>query len=290
MRATTLVEQQREVRRAAPRTDLTRRLVTAAVGVPLVLWLVWKGSLFSAALFAFGAAMATTEFYRLMLTRWWTPATATGVAAAALLPVLPAITPAHAAELAVGLVMLTSLVAWVAELPSAALPQPELQRVPDQASGAVQGVVFCALGLFWLQAIRGGPSGFEWTIAVLAVTWLNDSGAMFGGRAFGRRLLAPKVSPKKTWEGWASGAATSLVTAMVLRALWPSAFSVRDVIALTIIASVFGPLGDLIKSLLKRARGAKDAGRLLPGHGGMLDRIDALLVTAPLVALYLALR
>lgn len=284
MSATTAVERT-EVRRGAPRMDLTRRLATAAIAVPIVLWLVWKGGLFSAALFSFGAAMATTEFYRLMLARRWGPATVTGIVAAAVLPLLPALTPALAAELALGVVVLTSVTAWVVEL-----PEPDLARAPEQASGAVQGLVFCALGLFWLQWIRGGADGFEWTIAVLAATWLNDAGAMFGGRAFGKHPLAPRVSPKKTWEGLASGAVTSLVAALVLRSLWPAVFSVRDVVALTVIASVFGPLGDLTKSLLKRARGAKDAGKLLPGHGGMLDRIDALLVTAPLVALYLSLR
>lgn len=130
---------------------------------------------------------------------------------------------------------------------------------------------------------RGGPT---WVLWLLFLVWSADIGAYFVGRRFGRRKLAPLVSPGKTWEGLFGGIAVSLVIALLMLAPM-GALSVwwAPVIVLLVVVSVFG---DLFESVLKRKRGVKDSGALLPGHGGMLDRIDSVVAALPVFALVLS--
>ena len=103
---------------------------------------------------------------------------------------------------------------------------------------------------------------------LVAATFLNDSAAYFGGKALGRHKLAPKVSPGKTWEGLCSGALGSVGAAVGGHFIWPQVLGWKVVVAIAAVTALLGPLGDLMKSVLKRARQVKDAGQLLPGHGG----------------------
>jgi phosphatidate cytidylyltransferase len=128
--------------------------------------------------------------------------------------------------------------------------------------------------------------GAGWVALAIAVTFGNDSGAYFTGRAFGRHKLAPAISPGKTVEGALGGLVASLVVTLIARSLFLPELSLRDCVMIGVPAAIVGPVGDLVESLLKRAAGAKDSGRLLPGHGGILDRIDALLFVGAYVFLY----
>lgn len=130
----------------------------------------------------------------------------------------------------------------------------------------------------WQQGLRA-------VLLIVGVAALMDTGGYFGGRAFGRHKLAPRVSPGKTWEGFFGGLALVFVIALAVSywlpyARWPF-------VALTVVSGVFSVVGDLTESLLKRANGLKDSGRMLPGHGGMLDRIDSITAAAPVMALSL---
>jgi phosphatidate cytidylyltransferase len=139
-----------------------------------------------------------------------------------------------------------------------------------------------------VDGIRYGPT---LVCLCLVVTWANDTGAYFAGRFLGRHLMAPMISPKKTWEGFVGGMAGALTFAVGMRAMFPTAFgaiSIVDIVCVVIPVSVLGPMGDLAESMFKRAYGVKDSGNLIPGHGGMFDRIDAVLFTAPWVVLYFA--
>lgn len=130
--------------------------------------------------------------------------------------------------------------------------------------------------------IRELPDGIFWVFALLAATWLNDTCAYFAGHAWGRHRLAPALSPGKTWEGWVGGLLGSLIGLLLFWLLLPNPLALEQVFLLAFLASLFGPAGDLSESLLKRSTGIKDSGHIIPGHGGMLDRIDALLFTGPL--------
>lgn len=132
-------------------------------------------------------------------------------------------------------------------------------------------------------------------LALMAIIWISDSSAYFAGRKFGRHKLAPKVSPGKTWEGVAGAMLTVLIYVTTLIAFlpnvvmprWLSAAEANFILAAFWLSlAALGVVGDLIESLLKRSAGVKDSGSILPGHGGMLDRIDALLPMLPLAALF----
>ena len=135
---------------------------------------------------------------------------------------------------------------------------------------------------------RGAWMPAVWTGVLLAIalTFGNDTGAYFAGRALGRHKLYPAVSPKKTVEGAVGGLVAGLVVMFVARATVVPWLTLRDCLLVAIPAAVVGPIGDLVESLIKRASGVKDSGRLIPGHGGVLDRIDALLFVAAWIYVY----
>jgi len=137
------------------------------------------------------------------------------------------------------------------------------------------------IGLGFIQGTAGTfnpyiPMGF------LIVLWSNDTGAYLAGRAFGKTKLFERISPNKTWEGFFGGMALAVLIALNLQQYFGS-LDKTQWSCVAIIIAVFGTLGDLVESLLKRSLGIKDSGTLLPGHGGILDRFDGLLIAAPLV-------
>jgi phosphatidate cytidylyltransferase len=134
-----------------------------------------------------------------------------------------------------------------------------------------------------------GPTGSGLVLLALGLAWLADTAAYFAGRYFGRRKLYEAVSPKKTVEGALGGLAGSLVWGIVASLTFlKGALPLANGIALALVAGVLGQAGDLGESLLKRSTGVKDSGAIVPGHGGVLDRVDALIVTSALVFLYAA--
>src|SRR5579864_5204880 len=166
----------------------------------------------------------------------------------------------------------------------------DITTVPARMASMLFGVVYLGFTLAFCVLLRALPDGLLWICFALATVWLGDTGAYVGGRAFGRHKMAPLVSPKKTWEGFFMGLATSVATGFAARGvfdgfgLWHGArLASWEVLLVSLISGGMGVLGDLAESLLKRAAGVKDSGVLFPGHGGMLDRIDALLFAVPSV-------
>lgn len=137
---------------------------------------------------------------------------------------------------------------------------------------------WCALG--WLHSEDAlGP---RWTLFALAICWAADSGAYFAGSRFGKRKLAPAISPGKTWEGLYGGLATSLLLAVLALPLLGLSWSDLPALAvLTLLTAAISVVGDLFESLMKRHSGMKDSGALFPGHGGLMDRLDSLLAALP---------
>jgi phosphatidate cytidylyltransferase len=119
------------------------------------------------------------------------------------------------------------------------------------------------------------PAGGKWVIVILGTAFLSDTGAYFAGRFLGKRKLAPKLSPQKTVEGAIGGIAGSLAWTVAAHFSYLSEMTLPAAVALGVFGSVAGQLGDLVESLMKRASAIKDAGAVFPGHGGMMDRIDA---------------
>lgn len=158
------------------------------------------------------------------------------------------------------------------------------QRKAGRLLGALVGwLVLVPSGVALLHLRLSLPQGLHWLLLALFIVWVADSGAYFAGRALGRHKLAPQVSPGKTWEGVAGG----LVLVGVLAWSVAPLLGQRPVVLLGLCLGVgmFSVVGDLAESLFKRHAGLKDSGQLLPGHGGILDRLDSLFATAPLLLL-----
>ncbi len=132
----------------------------------------------------------------------------------------------------------------------------------------------------------GNERGRDLTVLLFWVVWLSDAGAYIVGSLAGRRPLAPRISPKKTLEGMAGAMIMAVAAALVAKAWFFRSLSLRDALALGLLMGLFGMLGDLVESLLKRSAQVKDSGWLFPGHGGMLDRADSLLFAAPVLFYY----
>jgi len=141
---------------------------------------------------------------------------------------------------------------------------------------------WCALAL-----IHGSqPNGHRWLLLALMVIWAADSGAYFAGRHFGKHKLSPRISPNKTVEGFIGGMVASILIALIGAPIAGASIAQLPAVALVVVVTVgFSVVGDLYESLLKRHVGAKDSGDLIPGHGGILDRIDSVLAALPVFAL-----
>jgi phosphatidate cytidylyltransferase len=261
--------------------NLAIRIASAAVLLPVILFLLFRGGLYSAGLLAVSAAVCAAEYYTIVYKRLWAAAWV-GIGVTLLLPLLPALAPARMGEAAFWLVSAFFFFAWIFQLLSGGV----LQEAPTRAAHLLTGCLYGGVGMMALSALRLREDGFWWAFAALVITWLNDTMAYFAGRFLGRRKLYPAVSPNKTWEGFLGGLLGSVVGLFILRAVAFPVLTVVDCLVLGVLGGLLGPMGDLCESMLKRAYGVKDSSRLVPGHGGMLDRIDALLFNAPLVFLY----
>jgi phosphatidate cytidylyltransferase len=263
---------------------LAKRVATA-----LVLLALFLPAIFLAPPWVWGAlslavlAAAGREWGRLLGSErgGWALGGALVVAGIAYLAWRGAVPAAGAPPLAAGIAV-ASLAFWVTAGP---LALARVRRV-----GPPWAVAALALGACWIALYELRVAGAVMLVSCMAIVWLADVGAYFAGRGFGRRKLAPRVSPGKTWEGVAGGVALVLATAALVPPLWrEQVFSGWMVerggwvaTAVVLVAMVaLSVVGDLHESLLKRLAGAKDSGGLLPGHGGVLDRIDALIPTMP---------
>jgi phosphatidate cytidylyltransferase len=263
-----------------------KRVATAvALAIPALAIVVWAPQWLFTALLAALALLAAHEFFRLGQALAIAPYRLLGFLLTAVFVVALALPLDGQAWIAV------LVAAWLVLLVRA-LAQPErIGPAATDAAFTLLGAGYCGLLLGLIGAIRQFPMGDLWVLFLLAVVWVGDIAALYVGRAGGRHPMAPRVSPKKSWEG----AIASFVTAILVGAacgVWV-AFPThhRPIIELALLGgavNIGAQVGDLVESLLKRGAKVKDSGTLLPGHGGLLDRIDALLFAAPVVWYYVA--
>jgi phosphatidate cytidylyltransferase len=269
------------------RQNLFLRVASAIVLFPLAVWLTIVGGLPFALLAAGAAALASGELI-LMFARLGA-GEALGIAVAGAIPFLAAFGVGGAllppwAPLALACATMVLLAVFL-------FRRAPLETVPGSIAVVTLAWLYCGLLLATVVGLR--RFGVGWVILSFVVTWANDTFAYFAGHAFGRHKLLERISPKKTWEGFAGGAVGSVVGALATRWLLPELQVLSPAMAVAMGAggAVLGPLGDLAESMVKRAAGVKDSGRIIPGHGGLLDRIDALLFVSPwiyLCAAYIA--
>jgi len=238
------------------------RILIAAAGIPLVLWLVYLGGWPMFGLAAVGALIALHELY-------WMTRTLRPVVLAGYLGALAALLGASlgGADWALAGLMSTLLLSFVIK--------GGLSTV--SVSVTVLGVAWIGLGLAHALLLRDiDEHGVLAVYTVLLAVWAGDAAAYFVGRLVGRHKLAPTVSPGKSWEGLIAG--TVATVAVTFIAVYEQSFlTIGESLVLGVVIAIVAPLGDLFESALKRDADVKDSGRLLGGHGGVLDRIDALL-------------
>jgi phosphatidate cytidylyltransferase len=259
------------------RRNLAARVASAVVLFPLAVWLTFLGGKPFAFLAAAGAAVASAEL--VMMFGAIGVGELFGIAVAGAIPLMAAF--GGGGDLLPGWSGLALAGATVILLAAFLFRQEPLEEIPRSIAIVTLSWLYCGLLIAAIVALRL-RFGVGWVILAFVVTWANDTFAYFAGHAFGRHKMYERISPKKTWEGFAGGAVGSVVGALVTRSLLLSDdLPAAGAVVIGLGGAVLGPLGDLAESMVKRAAGVKDSSRIIPGHGGLLDRIDALLFVAP---------
>ena len=263
---------------------LAQRILSAAILVPLVAWVVYLGGTWFFVTVLFLALLAGYEFHQMMRRGGHCPSLPLSFSFICFLlldaryPSLQLTRPVVAFFILVSLSW--ELVRWQW------LGQHESNPLFDWAL-TLGGGLYLGWTLAHFVLLRGKPQGLYWMALALLTTWAADTGAYFIGLKLGRRRLAPRLSPSKTWEGtlggWLCGIAVALLLGIPLDLPWFHG------LALGLLISTAAPFGDLAVSMMKRQVGVKDSGALIPGHGGMLDRLDSLLFTVVVVYHYVTL-
>jgi phosphatidate cytidylyltransferase len=252
---------------------MVKRTISALISAPFFLGLIYLGGRYTAFLVAVLTLLALREFMQIgeqMGIRTWSKLT-TLVTLVWLISLL-----FGGAEW-----RMTVLVFWLLiGLGRLALTYPRTSL--SEASFNFLAVLYAVVLLSHLYLLRQLPHGIEWTFLAISLVWANDIGAYLIGRQFGSHLLAPQVSPKKTVEGSLGGLLFSIVVALVFWRIVGGAPWIMYII-LGVIIGISAQIGDLFESALKRSAGVKDSGKLIPGHGGILDRFDSLIFALPLV-------
>jgi phosphatidate cytidylyltransferase len=252
---------------------LTRRIASALVMAPLALAAAWFGTPFLPVLVALAAAGMGREWARLSGA---TAAAPTSVTMATALAAVAAVS-LGAPVIALLLAFFGTIAVWVAAIVTKS-------RAPVWTAAGTLWFVLPCIALLWVAA---GPHGRAAIFFLLAIVWASDIGAYAAGRAIGGPRLAPMLSPNKTWAGACGGLVGCALVGLATARLMGGSGAV--VVAASLVLSLAAQLGDLAESFAKRKFGVKDSGSLIPGHGGLLDRLDSLLTAAALLGLLLLL-
>ncbi|MCL2403718.1 MAG: phosphatidate cytidylyltransferase [Coriobacteriia bacterium] len=281
------------------KTSLIQRIITGFVFVTVVLICIFAGGMYGLLpmLLVIFAVLGVREFCRIINPDVSKSLIVIGSVLAASMPVLTFYASAHEGNLILGdgimrgviplfYVLIFGLVAymvWVALTPESKL---------RDASVSFFAALYLGIPLSSLMLIRGMGDGVEAVGMLLTMTlvvsiWATDSFAYLGGSLFGRNKIAPTISPKKSWEGLTAGTLGAILIWYLAPLIFTGSASLFTAIIMGLVVSIVSLIGDLFQSRIKREAGVKDSGTLLPGHGGILDRIDSLLLTAPVVFLIL---
>ena len=297
---------------------MIKRVATAVVLIPLVLLLVLKAPLYVLALVAGAVSvLAIAEFLKLVTHYGVQPLMLATYIFVALFFVFVIVASTNRTPLVettaiiYGIALAAALAPFIFLTVAMRMKGANLSGGYPAAAAAVFAFGYIAVPMALLVEIRQQPAGAIWTIYTLLAVWAGDIFAYFVGKSLGRHRMSPQISPKKTWEG----AVASILASVIVGTLWiqhaPGISSallrmglidLRDgmfgleqpqlwpIILLSAVVNVAAQLGDLVESLIKRGALVKDSGTILPGHGGMLDRIDAMLFAVPVVWAYGAWR
>lgn len=257
-------------------SGLGLRVLVAVLGIPVLIGALYYNGWWLGAVVLALSLLGLWEFYGLALVKGIKPLTVWGMIGGALL--WYCFFNLKAAAIGAMVLWLLLLLSWL-------VIRSEVEHSLARAGTTVLGVIYTAGLLGHLLLIRNidGILGFKLAVLTMVLIWIGDTGAYFTGMLFGKKPLAPKISPKKSIEGLAGGALFILAAAFMIARYWMWELTTWQALAIGLGVTLFGTLGDLFESMLKRDAGIKDSGNLLPGHGGILDRFDSMMFALPFV-------
>ena len=258
---------------------LRKRIVTALWGIPILVAAIWFGEPWFTILIAISGVLAAFEFYKMVALSKVRPLTYLGLIWVLLFILSPHFNYGFLKPLLLTSGVVISLV-WL-------LLRPQKEEAFSSWVWTIAGIFYIGWLLSYLVELNL-EGGRNWIFFALFTTFASDIAALFVGRALGRHRLAPRISPSKTWEGAIGGIFGAIAVSLFFTLSTPLGLPLGygQAVLLGLLVSVFGQLGDLTESLLKRNMGVKDSGKLMPGHGGMLDRIDSVVFTGIVVYYY----
>ena len=266
-----------EPARPAAAAALARRVASVLVLLPLFVWMVVDGPLWLfGAVMVVAGALGQWEFTGMFERAGVRTFRLVGLAGGTLVT----------ASFALPIVAVAFTVVVLAVLVIGLLRTPAGRPAWEPVAVTLLGIVYVnwLVGhAFWLFDLE---TGREWVLLLVSVTWLGETAAYLVGSTLGRHKLAPVISPRKTVEGAVAQLVVSVLAALGARAVFFPALSLESAIVVGLLLGTVGQAGDLIESAIKRSVGTKDTGRLIPGHGGVLDRVDSLLVNTPVLFYY----
>lgn len=257
---------------------LAQRIISALVGIPLVVIAVWFGGIPLILLTGLIIVLGLMEMNEMLAKLGLKPSLWLAVAGGLIMTAGAYLYKEGYPGPTITIILFMHLLATVALYPRYSLLD---------SAGTMMGTMYVGL-LNYFYLLRMLPDGWIWLIFTLTATWATDTAAYFVGMAFGRRRIAPTLSPKKTLEGAVGGFAGSILVAGVFSYIY-TFLPVSKVLLLGLSLGAAAQVGDLLESAFKRQAGVKDSSDLIPGHGGILDRIDSTLFTAPLVYYFVLL-
>lgn len=266
-----------------------QRILSALVAVPCLYLLILKGGSFSfAALVSVAGLIALGEYYRIVFNKTAAslagPIQLTGFITCLAIICFSYTHPAQF-EIITGILVLNFILSGTIAL----FQFKDNPEVVDIVIKQVHGIIYISVLISSLILLRGNAqSGVAWVFYVLFLVAGCDTGAYYAGTYFGKHKLCPSVSPKKTIEGFLGGMVFVLITGLLIKYRFFPSLSLVPTVVFLFLVSIVGPCGDLYESILKRTGGIKDSGSIIPGHGGILDRIDALLFVAPVAYFFQA--
>lgn len=267
---------------------LRKRVVSGLLFLPIFYLIVWKlPPLYLVCLVAAAAAVGQFEFYRMAQARGIRPLAVAGIVLGTAFIIGGFYHPAGADA---GRHLFYLTVCLLLVLTGRLFSADPVDRAVEDAAATLLGIVYVAL-LFGFQiGIRMGAAGKQWIVFLYFVIWATDIGAYSIGIPFGKHKLFPKISPKKSVEGLLGGFAAAAAMALLCRAWFMPPVGAGEAAGIGLLLAATGTIGDLVESMLKRSAGVKDSGSIIPGHGGMLDRMDSMLFAAPVLYYYLGMR
>lgn len=265
------------------KSNLTVRLLTAVVAVPLLLSLLFVGPVWGFFVLVLAAsAVGASELFAMTH-----PGDRVAQGFGVLMTIIVSVVLymwGHDSRMVLGVFLLTTIVGVL--LPLWRLGELSTAGIRVMANVAAPIYVGAMLTTIALLRREQSSMGGQWVVMTLTFAWLADTGGYFAGRFLGKTKLYEKVSPKKTREGFVGSLLGAALGGAIAHFWYLPVIPLAHALVLAVIAGALGQLGDLVESLLKRSTGIKDSGWIIPGHGGLLDRIDALLIVSPIVWLY----